>query len=125
MMPAPTIATRSIDPATMDGSPPVALSKTLDRDAGPVPAVAADRREPVAAAERLELPDEVQQNPGARHADGMPERDRAPPDVDPPGLKVQVPQAGEHLGRKGLVDLHEVDVPHLPPGPADHLPRGS
>src|SRR3990170_6817222 len=125
MMPAPTTATRSIDPPAMDGSPPVALSETLDRDARPGPAVAADRRKPVAAAERLQLPDEVQQNPGARHADGMPERDRAPPDVDPPGLQVQVPQAGEHLGRKGFVDLHEVELPHLHPELAEELPRGS
>src|SRR3989337_1531129 len=115
MTPPPTPAPRSIGPPAIDVSPPVALSETLDRDARPVPAVAADRREPVAAAEPLQLPDEVQQNPGARHADGMPERDRAPPDVDPPGVQVQVPQAGERLGRKGLVDLPQVELPHPPP----------
>src|SRR5674476_664809 len=83
-----------------------------------LPAAAAERGHTDAATTALELQDQVQGDPGPRHADGVSEGDRASVDVDP--VRVDPKKLGgsqAHRG-EGLVDLDQVQI-----GGADALLR--
>src|SRR5665647_3380616 len=84
----------------------------------PLPAATAESGHTHAAAATLELQDEVQGYTGPRHADGVPDGDRASVDVDlvcvdPKNFGGCQPHRGE-----GLVDLDQVEI-----GGADALLR--
>src|SRR6516162_182707 len=86
----------------------------------------AHRHQRVAAAGALQLPGGGQCDARSGGAEWMADRDRAAVHVDPAVVERQFEpaQAGQHLCRKGLVDLDDVDVGEAEAGAGQRLLRG-
>src|SRR4051812_24849296 len=77
-----------------------------------LPHADAHRAERVLLRRRLELVGRGEQQPGAGHAERVPEGDGAAVGIEPgiPVVEAELPHAGEHLGRESLVELDDVHV---------------
>src|SRR5579872_3147058 len=91
-------------------SPIILVLDALERDRRSLTPIAADRRQRVASAQRFQLVDGVQQDANPRHADRMPDRDRASPHVFARPIELEIANACQHLGRKRFVDLDEIEL---------------
>src|SRR5438105_2172974 len=104
-MPVPMI------PLPITATPGIMLDALHDRRRA-LTAADAHRREAVLALEALEDRDAGPDDPDARHAERVPERDRAAEDVQ--ALELLLPAAlldhVERLRREGLVELDRVEV---------------
>ena len=77
--------------------------------ASPCSATAAERHGGVEAPP-AQLEQRGQRDPGARHADGVAERDGPAIDIDLVLVDPEVVDRGQADGGEGLVDLEQVDV---------------
>ena len=91
-------------------SGPAQAARDPDDEGVALAAAAAERRRADAAAATLELERQVQGDPGAGHADRVPQGDRAAVDVDLVGVEAELLGRGQPDRRERLVDLDQVEV---------------
>src|SRR5207253_9044075 len=90
----------------------------LEDGGNPLPAADAERRQPVALLPAPELAEKREDEPRPGGAHRMAERDRAAVDVGLLPVEPEFPLDGWVLGRKRLVALDQIHVPHPEPGAA-------
>src|SRR4029450_3391596 len=115
-------ATRAVAP-TARSRAPLAIDPLDDRGDA-LSHADAHRRQTVATAGPGKLGDEHRDEAGPAHAEGVSERDGAPVDVDLGHVQAELADGGDRLAGEGLVELDEVEVSHLQPGPLDRLAGG-
>src|SRR5450631_2325537 len=92
-------------PASIEHSAVESALRNAHDERVSLPATTAQGRRAHAATTALELKDQVQRDPGPRHADRVPDRDRASVDVDLVRVDPQKPGGCQpHRGER-LVDL--------------------
>ena len=88
----------------------------------PIPATDAHCLEPEGAVGRAQPVHQGAGDPGAGHAERMPDGDGAAVHVELVDVDAQVAVAGDDLSGERLVDLHEIHVVDRHPGPRQRLP---
>ena len=100
---------------------PASRSKSA---ACPWPDADAHRREAVAPAATAKLVQQRGDEPGAAHAERVPDRDRAAVDVHPLLVEAELAHDGEALRRERLVQLDEIELVDGHPGAVEELAHG-
>src|SRR6185437_5256395 len=112
--PAPITPTRWMFSRGADMLGVKVTSDPLDRQRDPLAAPDAERGDPAPLPGLAQRRQQRHQQPRARGADRVAERDGAPPDVHPRRVEPQHPVVDDGDDREGFIDLPEVDVLLLP-----------
>src|SRR3954452_24972017 len=104
-------------------APSAGAIERLDDDRDSLADADAQGGEAVPATSRAQRVHEVDEDARSAHPEWMPDRDRASVDVDPVGIDPELPDHGQRLRRKRLVQLDEVEIAHLQLRAVERLAR--
>ena len=108
-----------------DSRSPGAEALDLNRHGNPHAPADAERRDANAAASRAQRVDERREHARATGTNGMAERDRAATRVHERGVEAQLAQHRHGLRGERFVQLEQMHLTRVEPGPLEHQPHGA